>query len=224
MNESLFVTLQHADSFFPSGSTSFSWGLETLCSEQAVKSSADINTFIVGQMRGRWATCELPALLAAHQAQGDLEQVARIDNELQALALSKELREGAQRAGAGLLATHEKLGTPQAANYRRMVRIGEVPGQLSAVQGLLWYEVGLTEHQVGVVSGYSFCAGFVGAAIRMGLIGHIDSQRIIGGLQPLVLQLILQPQIAFEELNAYVPEAEIAVMRHEIANSRMFSN
>jgi urease accessory protein len=52
-DHSLFITLQHADSFFPSGATSFSWGLETLCAEGAIQSASDLNTFIEGQLQAR---------------------------------------------------------------------------------------------------------------------------------------------------------------------------
>lgn len=223
-NDSLFITLQHADSFFPSGSTSFSWGLETLCRDKTIMSSDDLQSFIEGQLKGRWVSCELPALIAAFKANGDLKKVGDVDKELHALALSQEFREGAQRAGSGLLNTHTKLGTPNADIYRKMVKDRKVPGQLSAVQGLLWYGVGLTEHQAAVLSGYSFCAGFVSAAIRLGLIGYVDSQIIIKRMHELNSRLILLPLVPLDQLNAYVPETDIAVMRHETADSRLFFN
>jgi urease accessory protein len=223
-SDSLFITLQHADSFFPSGATSFSWGLETLCTEKTIKSAADLNTFIEGQLIGRWATCELPALIAAYKAKGDLESVRQFDKELHALSLTKEFREGAQRAGSGLLTTHAKLGTPYAEEYKKMVKDHTAPGQLSVVQGLLWFGVGLTEHQAAVLSGYSFCAAFVSAAIRLGLIGYVDSQMIIKNMHELSSHLISQPLVSIDQLNAYIPETDIAVMRHETADSRLFFN
>lgn len=223
-DDSLFITLQHADSFFPSGATSFSWGLETLCGEKTITSADELQNFIEGQLRGRWATCELPSLIAAFQAHGDLKKVAAVDKELHALALAQELREGAQRAGAGLLNTHAKLGTSHAELYKKMVKDRTAPGQLSAVQGLLWYGVGLTEYQAAVLSGYSFCTAFVSAAIRLGLIGYVDSQTIIKRMHELISHLISLPLVPMDQLNAYVPETDIAVMRHETADSRLFFN
>ncbi|MDT7849721.1 urease accessory UreF family protein [Methylophilus sp. VKM B-3414] len=223
-SDSLFITLQHADSFFPSGATSFSWGLETLCNEKTIQSSFDLNTYIEGQLRGRWITCELPGLIAAYRARGDLEAVARVDKELHVLSLTKEFRTGAERAGSGLLTTHAKLGTPHAEEYKKLVKSLKAPGQLSAVQGLLWFGVGLTEHQAAVLSGYSFCSAFVSAAIRLGLIGYVDSQIIIKNMHEISSHLLSQPLVQLEELHSYIPETDIAVMRHETADSRLFFN
>jgi urease accessory protein len=153
-----------------------------------------------------------------------LHIVSQVDKELHALALTREFREGAERAGSGLLSTHAKLGTPKAEEYKHMVKHHQAPGQLSAVQGLLWFGVGLSEHQASVLSGYSFCSAFVSAAIRLGLIGYVDSQIIIKNMHELCAQLIALPLLPVDRLNAYIPETDIAVMRHETADSRLFFN
>jgi urease accessory protein len=223
-NAVLLAALQHGDSFFPSGTIPFSWGLETLAAEGALDSAADVCRFVEGQLTSRWATCDRPALVAAYRAVDALDEVANVDNKLDTLALSREMREGGRRAGGALLDVHSSLGTPRAGAYRDMVRAGEAPGQLAAAQGLVWRGVGLNEEAACAISAHVACVGFVGAAIRLGLIGHIDGQRILSRIRPVICRLLAEPLLPFDMVSTYVPAAEIAMMRHETSRVRIFAN
>jgi urease accessory protein len=218
------AALQYGDSFFPSGTLSFSWGLETLVADRAVESAADVRRFIEGQLSSRWTTCDRPALVAAYRAADTLAEVATVDDMLDVLALSREMREGGRRAGGALLDVHSSLNTAQAGAYRDLVRAGEAPGQLAAVQGLVWRGVGVSEGAACAISAHVICTGFVGVAIRLGLIGHIDAQRILTGLRSVICELLAEPTLPIDLASTYVPEAEIAMMRHETSRVRMFTN
>jgi len=117
----LLAVLQHGDSFFPSGAISFSSGLETLHADGAVTTAETLSQFVRGQIEQRWACCDRPALAWAHRAGADLDAVAAVDGELEALALPAELRSGSRRAGAALLGVHARLGSGRAAAYRERV-------------------------------------------------------------------------------------------------------
>jgi urease accessory protein len=224
-DEAAFLAaLQHGDSFFPSGTISFSWGLETLIAEGAVKSTVDVRRFVEGQLTSRWATCDRPALVATYRAADTLDEVANVDNKLDVLALSREMRDGGRRAGGALLDVHSSLDTPQAGAYRDLIRAGEAPGQLAAVQGLVWRGVEVSEEAACAISAHMICTGFVGVAIRLGLISHIAAQRILAGIRPLICELLAEPVLPFDMASAYVPTAEIAMMRHETSQVRMFAN
>ena len=45
---SFLALLQHGDSFFPGGATSFSWGLEGLCADGIVVDADDVSAFVTG--------------------------------------------------------------------------------------------------------------------------------------------------------------------------------
>ena len=218
------AALQHGDSFFPSGTISFSWGLETLVAEGVVKSAADVRRFIEGQLTSRWATCDRPALVATYRAADVLDEVANVDNKLDILALSREMRDGGRRAGGALLDVHRSLNTPQAGAYRDLVRAGDAPGQLAVVQGLVWRGVEVSEEAACAISAHVICTGFVGVAIRLGLISHIAAQRILTGIRPVICELLAEPTLPFDMASAYMPAAEIAMMRHETSLVRMFTN
>lgn len=216
--------LQYGDSFFPSGAVSFSWGLETLCADGRVTAAPEVTSFLHGQLRHRWATCDRPAVAAAHRAGEDLDAVARIDWLLEAQTLAAELRDGSRRCGGALLAIHERLVTPGAGPYRALVRSGGAPGHLAAVQGLVGRGAGLALAECEVLSAHTLCVGLLGAALRLGVIGHVDAQRSLAQARALIAGILAAPPPGVEAISAFTPEAEIAVMRHETAETRLFAN
>lgn len=222
--QSLLGALQFADSFFPSGSIAFSWGLETLRADGEIVSAEQVAQFLEGQLAHRWATFDAPVLVAAMRADGRFERLADLDDLVEAMTLATELREGSRRAGVSLLKVHAGLGTPGAAGYRQVIAERKARGHLPVVQGLLWNATGLSEEACRAVSAHTLCTGIVGAALRLGMIGHLDAQKIMLQVRPVLVELLRLPAQAAEELYAYTPHAEIAAMRHEIQDSRLFAN
>jgi urease accessory protein len=220
----LLAALQYADSFFPSGGTAFSWGLEGLCNDRQVASPEAVQRFLEGQLRHRWATCDRPFLIAAHRASQDLEAVTALDHLLEAMTLPRELRSGAARAGAALLGIHERLGTPGAAAYRGRVRAGEAPGHLPVVQGLLLAGVGLDEQAASTVSAHALSVSVVGAALRLSVITHVDAQRILAAVRGGLAELLAAPALDVALAGVYTPATDAAAMRHETQAARLFAN
>ncbi|MEY2336561.1 urease accessory UreF family protein [Acidithiobacillus ferrianus] len=218
----LMTVLQHGDSFFPSGANAFSWGLETLHGDGLLLGADGVAAFLRGQLRHRWWTSDAVALARTYLADADLARASEIDHELEALGFSRELREGSRRTGATLLRTHEQLATPRAADYRLLIRGGKAVGHLAVVQGLVWNGLGLSLEQALALSAHTLCAGTVSAAVRLGIMGHIDAQRVLGAMRVIVANITRQPVAT--EIGSFVPAAEIAAMRHEIQESRIFAN
>jgi urease accessory protein len=221
-NASLLAALQHGDSFFPSGSLAFSWGLETLCNDGVLRNGKDVEGFVRDQLRHRWATMDRPVLVAAHRAASDPESLVPIDQLVEAMSLAREVREGSRRAGGALLSTHESLGIEGASTYHELVKFRRAWGHLSVVQGLVLSGVGLDEATASAVSAHTFCVGFLGAALRLGVIGHIDSQRSLARLQSDIIELLEVPAPALEDLGVCTPETDVASMRHETESTRLF--
>lgn len=220
----LLIALQHADSFFPGGGTAFSWGLEPLHADGQIGDASGVERFLAIQIERRWASCDRPFLIAAHRAAGDLDRIAAIDRLFAAMVLPRELREGAARAGGALLETHRRLGTAGAAAYRALVREGKAPGALPVVQGLLWQAAGIDEAAAAALSAHALSVGVVGAAIRLGIIGHIDAQRIIMAVRPTIAVRLAEPAADIRDAHGFAPAADIAAMRHETQTIRLFAN
>ncbi|TFG85810.1 MAG: hypothetical protein E4H18_05000 [Hyphomicrobiales bacterium] len=123
-----------------------------------------------------------------------------------------------------MLAVHEKLGTPQAGAYRTVVRSGAAPGHAAAGQGLVWRGIGLDLGAAEVLSAYTLTVGLLGAALRLGAIGHVDAQRLLRQAGDEIADLVSRVAPDLQALHAFTPESEIAVMRHESADARLFAN
>lgn len=218
----LLTLLQHGDSFFPSGAFASSWGLETLHADGKVTDAESLTQFIAGQLRWRWARLDRPAMLTAYRAGDEMEQVAQLDVELEALALARELRDASRRAGRALLRVHGQLGTRNAATYLEWIKNGQAYGHIPVAQGVVWRSIGLSEESASALSGYGLCLAFVSVAIRLGIISHIDAQRILQQLHPALVETLQLPLPSV--LSSFSPLTDIALMRHETQGVRLFAS
>ena len=220
----LLRMLQEGDSFFPSGAVSFSWGLETLCSEGAVASEADVEAFLAAQLTHRWATFDRVIVTEAVRASASLARISAVDRLVEAQTLPEELRSGSRRNGCGLLAVHAKLGTARAQDYLELVRAGGGLGHFAVMQGFLWGNRGISLDRAVLLSAHVLSIGILGAAVRIGTIGHVGAQRILTQLQPTIGRLATSAPLSLDEIHSFMPQTEIASMRHEIAPTRQFAN
>jgi len=221
--EPLLLALQLGDSFFPSGATSHSFGLEGLLTDHEIRGAAGVADFVAGQLEGRWATADRVAAIAAHAAAPDLAAVAAIDELVERSTPVAGWRLAGRRSGRALLATHARLGTPGAEAYAAMVERGQAPGHAPVVHGLVAAAAGLGAREAAALSGYGVAVAIVSAALRLGMIGHLDAQRILGEQRPCIARLAEAPAPPAAEMSAWVPAAEIAAMRHESRRGRLFA-
>ncbi|MDB4973145.1 MAG: urease accessory protein UreF [Myxococcaceae bacterium] len=219
----LLLALQLGDSFFPSGASAFSFGLEGLHTAGLIVDADALERFVADQLTLRWATCDRVALLHAHAAGDELDRLCEIDEFVDCSSLVSSWRLGGRRLGKALLATHRKLGTAHAADYEARVERGRARGQVAVVQGLVGFARGLSAHTAAVLSGYGLSVGIVGPALRLGIIGHVDAQRILLRQHERLEQLVQVPLPALDELSAWVPATEVASMRQEARHGRLFA-
>jgi urease accessory protein len=221
---SLLLLLQHGDSQFPSGSFAFSAGLEALYADKRIASVEELAQFVEGQLRHRWASLDRVALVRTHRLAKDLDGIAALDRELEAMSLAQGLRDGSSRNGNALLSMHVRLQTPLAADYRALISTGKARGHIPIVQGLLWGQLGLNENQAEAAGAHGVSSALLGAAMRLGKVGHIDVQKIRGRMNLVVMKLLADPVESEAVMHAYVAAAEIAAMRHETSELRLFAN
>lgn len=221
---SILKSLQHGDSFFPAGGIAMSGGLETLVDEHRINSVQMVEDFLTGQLQCRWATMERPIVVAASRTCTDLEVLCDIDAQVEAQTLAAELRGGSVRSGRALLQVHSSLDTNNAEEFREMIQKDRAIGHNMVVQGLVWGNVGLSEHLIEAMSAHTFCVGLLGASLRLGVIGHTKVQAVFGHLHEIISGTLKETSIPLEGVSAFSPEQEIAVMRHENSTHRLFFN
>jgi urease accessory protein len=223
--KALLTALQLGDSFFPSGSTAQSWGLEELRGAGRIPDAGALEEFLGGQLEGRWASADRVATLAAHAAAAALDDVGAIDEHVERSTPAAGWRLASRRGGRALLAAHAELGTPGARAYAERVDRDQAPGHACVVHGLVAAGSGLGAGEAAALSGYGVAVAVVSAALRLGIVGHRDAQRLLAGQRDRIARLAVAPAPALlDAMSAWVPEAEIAAMRHEARRGRLFAS
>lgn len=216
--------LQFGDSQFPSGSFAFSGGLEALFNDKKIATPEQVYDFIAAQLSGRWNSLDRVALGRSFHNANQLDIVVEIDQEVDALTLSEGLRIGSCRNGAALLSIHARLGTPGSLEYRQKLHNHEAPGHVAVIQGLVFRHCGMTLLEAQVAGAHGVCADLLGAAMRLGKLGHLHAQLIRQNLTSHIADLLSQPVSDIQQMHSYLPSTEIAAMRHEISDQRLFAN
>lgn len=217
----LLIALQHGDSAFPSGGFAFSWGLETLKADGMVRDAAGVAAFARSQLSHRWATSDRVFLRRAAQTPDNLERLVTLDREVEALNLPAEMRDGSRRAGRSLLRAHAKLETPGVAAYQAAVKRGDAYGHLPIAQAVAWSGAGLALADIETVAAFALASGITQAAIRLAILGPLEAQSLLANVRQDITALLDQP--VPDQPNAFTPAAEIAVMRHETGDARLFA-
>jgi urease accessory protein len=219
----LLTALQFGDGQFPGGGFGFSWGLESLIADGKL-TRPEFAGFLRGQLQHRWASCDRVMVAHAHAASTDLPRLLELDDLADAVLTIEPLRLGSGRAGAALLGTHLRLGTPGAGALKDAITRGEATGHLAVVQGMTLAGVGLDRAATLAVSAYGMAQSLCTAGIRLGLIGHLDAQRALSAIRPYLCRLMADPVPSLEEIGSFTPLADIAGMRHTDQTQRLFSN
>lgn len=214
--------LQFADSFFPSGALSFSAGMETLAEMGLMRDEQSVRGFVLSQIKYRWASFDLPVIMQSARVSPDLESLCELDRLVEAQSLVSGMREGAKRHGGALLAVHAKMDSGVAQHYQDLVLNGDAYGHIAVVQGLIWSSMSIDENTIAVMSGHVLATGLVSAAIRLGILGHIDAQIILSKSHNIILDVLHKPLPDIDHIQTFVPMADIAMMKHETADSRLF--
>lgn len=221
---SQLALLQYGDSFFPSGSVSFSWGLEGLVERGAVSNAASFEAFMMGQLRSRWASYERSVVAASHAAHQDAAAVSEIDRIVEVTTPAAELRAASCRMGAAMLLVFGRLGHQRATAYRALIAKDAAFGHLAVIQGMLWAGAGLKLNDAIALSAHGFCTGLLSAGVRLGCLTHLEAQKLLTISRGEASELAQAPPVPLSAIATHAPEAEIAAMQHALQELRLFAN
>jgi urease accessory protein len=168
-----------ADSAFPSGGFAFSSGLEAAWAAGDVVGEPDVGEFLAEQLRHRWHTFDR-VFLRRYTGDPGPRQALVLDQLVERSSVVDVLRRGSRQAGHALLGTFDALGSAPAAALREAVRAGRSPGHLVTVQAVCLVGRGLSPADVETVTCWNVVSQTASAALRLGLVGHLGAQRVIG--------------------------------------------
>lgn len=223
MSDHEFHLMQLADSFFPSGMFGFSGGLESFFKSGRIKSRNDVLRFIRNQMNFQLVPFDCAVLSAVMNAakKGDFAGAAAADNQCYSLKLIKEVRTASTRSGRQLLyclvhMTNDRFAKKMYSQVETKRSAGTYPACLAVAANAL----GVPKKSAIRMMLYSYCVSVVGAAVRLGIISHIEGQGLLTQLARDVNSAKVRRNIS--ELWQLTPLAEIMQMQHERADLRMF--
>ena len=232
--ESFVSILQLSDSAYPSGRYTLSHGLEPLMQNGLLTAPADGATLVAllaDTIRFAVAPSDGLALACTHAAldlngNPDLDLITEVDSRLTAVKIATETRQASVRTGRAVLATATAtIGGTALAAYAELVNLRRSPGNHAVVIGLLSSALGVPCPQAVAGDLYAFCAGWVAAAVRLGLADHRAAQGLIHRARWVIAAAALNVLDGdVDQISSCTPLLDVMGMRHEQAELRLFAN
>lgn len=218
--------LQFSDGLFPAGAFAHSFGLETYVQSGEVRDADGAEKFVRAHLAGSVATVDaVAAVNAMHaaRARGILACV-RIDEILDAMKPAAELRAASRQLGRQTLRIAAALLLdPLTAEFSQLADEDRTPCHHAVVYGIAGAAQGWGAEQAAIAYLYSSSAAVTAAAVRLIPLGQLQGQRIIRSLMPSIAALAGRAtQTGIAEMTAFAPALEIAAMRHERLEARLF--
>ena len=224
---SFLAALQLADSFFPSGMVTLSHGLEAFVSLRP-QSQKDILPLLEDYLHNKVASCDLVAYAHAYRAaqQANGERLLTVDQFLTASVLPYELRQGSVRSGRALLDTLAPLMDHAIfQQFVQAIKDGRADGNAAVGFGIVSALWDIPLRVGGIMQLYMFAVSFLGAAMRLGCLGHREAQRILLRLRPQLPALVDEAcQCEITEMRSFAPLVDIRAMQHAYLPVRLFAS
>ena len=226
-----FQIMQLSDSFFPSGMFSMSSGLESLFHQKIITNLNQVYDFVLEQIEFQLIPCDCNVLKITMNAVKDnnISQILDIDKKYYSMKLTKDLRNSVVRSGKQVFnclmymidVNNERLNLLN--QYKNKIENNETPCTYPVAFGIYAqiFEIPLKSAIKTML--YSFSSSVVSAAIRLGIIQHLDAQKILAKLAEPVNNLVSENlNKKTTDIWQFTPMTEIHQMYHEHNESRMF--
>ncbi|MDJ0519816.1 MAG: urease accessory UreF family protein [Trichodesmium sp. MO_231.B1] len=220
--------MQLSDSFFPSGSFTFSHGLETLVQTGKIQSREEILYFLQILLRNKVGVSDVVALIHSYRGSknGNIEAVREADRQLFIQTAIAKNRETQRQSGRALLMVanstwqDERLQTLNQDAVR-----GKIHCLHPVIFGAITSVAGLKERDAVLAFLHGLVTNILGAAIRLGILGHIQTQQILLQLVP-DIEAVWSTAVSMnlEQMWSCTPLIDIAQMQHPKLAQRLFAN
>ena len=220
--------MQLSDSMFPAGMFATSNGIESLFSDGRITSAADLEGFIGTSITQQVGPCDAVALACAHGSaeRGDIRGIREVDSAYISFRNVREARRASVRSGMQLVRCIRGFcDAPVLKSYCDDMDgdKGGVSGAYPVSLGVCCGALGMDRTRSAAVLLYGFAASSVGAALRLGIIHHLEGQRILHRLGPLIGRASQENSAkSAGQMWQFAPQIEISQMLHEGRDSNMF--
>ena len=188
MHPQQYLIWQLVDSAFPSGGFAHSNGLEAAWQHGQIRSADDLREWLGVAVRqaGRGALAFVMAAAASSPSSSrDADAFERVDRECDAFLLSHAANRASRAQGQALLATAARVfPQPRVVELRRATRERRLPSHLAPAFGALGTLLGLGRDDAGRLFLFTTLRGMLSGAVRLGVVGPLEGQRIQLDLYP----------------------------------------
>lgn len=215
--------MQLSDSMFPTGLFAASGGIETMFLKKKITTSRELREFLGAVITRQLGPCECVMLANVHRCQGR-DEIAELDSMCHSMRANKEVREASCRSGGQLARCVAGFVTSDTLDwYCSMIVSKKASGEYPVSFGVCCSAMGIKTERALAMFLYGYLASSVGAALRLGMIDHMEGQEVIHALKPLISETVSESlKKPASEAWQFAPQAEIYQMVHEGTDAKMF--
>lgn len=217
-----WLVLQLADSGFPTGGFAHSAGLEASVQLGRVTDRRELHAF-VGALLWQVGFGALPLVGAAHDAPARLEEL----DELAHATLSGHVARAAScTQGRAFISTCASVfDEPRIAGMHDAVRARALQGHHAPLVGAALGVLGVSRIEAQRLTLYQALRGATSAAVRLGLIGPHEAQRVQHELAPRLEEVVAScGNLAVDQLAQTAPLQDLFAGMHDKLYSRLFQS
>jgi len=226
IHEELAV-MQLSDSFFPTGLYATSNGLEFLFSKNEIKGVESIKNMINVNIEQQIGPSDCVALENAFEnaEKKNFEKIIQADEMAFIMKPIKEIRKASTNSGIQLIkCVSEFVKDDDIFNeYQKAIKEKRVHGIFPVAFGICCNALKIKKEKSLAMLLYGFTVSVVGAALRLGLIQHLEGQKIIHEIKPIIVKTLKEnSNKSLFDMWQFAPQFDIIQMSHEKMDSKMF--
>ena len=226
INEELAV-MQLSDSFFPTGLYATSNGLEFLFSNNEIKGIEDIQNMIKVNIEQQIGPSDCIALSNAftNAEKKNFKEIIQADEIAFIMKPIKEIRKASVNSGIQLIkCVSEFVKDDDIFNeYQKAIKGKKVHGVFPVAFAICCNALQIRKEKSLTMLLYGFTVSVIGAALRLGLIQHLEGQKIIHEIKPIIIQTLKENSSkSLYDMWQFAPQFDIIQMSHEKMDSKMF--
>ena len=215
-----WLTWQVIDSAFPIGAFAHSWGLEASWQFDHLQEPGDLESFLSATTQ-QTAHSALPLLAATFR---EPDRLSELDNLADAFLLNHIANRASRVQGRSLVSTASRIWPSE--KMESVAAQADVSrAHLAPLSGVVFRLIGLSFETSRKVMLYGTVRGVLSAAVRLGLTGSYQAQRLQHEVGPWLDRLLDETRLLEpEDLCQTAPIIDLLQSKHDRLYSRLFQS